>query len=247
MVCGLARAAGAKRRLRERGEAGLQPRGSLERARRPPAPSRAAGTSSCCSKDRRRCPNRACCSSTTRSVSMRRFGRPARAPRSTWSGPRARGAAISTGVSQSYTAAAKAVGGLLLPAGDAWRAAWAIDPTLALYGPDGLHPSTIGHATSRRWSIYPADFQRGRETDADLAGRVRKRKPACLAPSGGGNRRSRRSLKCRASRATKPVILCRLSLAPRPPSAVTRSIYLGTLGGDSCRRDAEHGDLPLRG
>lgn len=48
------------------------------------------------------------------------------------------------GVSQSYRAAAKAVGGLLLPAGDAWRAAWAIDDRLALYSPDGLHPTTAG-------------------------------------------------------------------------------------------------------
>ena len=48
------------------------------------------------------------------------------------------------GVSQSYAAAAKAVNGLLLPAGDAWRAAWAIDPKLALYGPDGFHPSPMG-------------------------------------------------------------------------------------------------------
>ena len=32
------------------------------------------------------------------------------------------------GVSQSYAIAAKAVGGLLLPVGDAWRSAWAIDP-----------------------------------------------------------------------------------------------------------------------
>ena len=48
------------------------------------------------------------------------------------------------GVSQSYRAAAKAVGGLLLPAGDAWRSAWAIDEGLALYSPDGLHPSNAG-------------------------------------------------------------------------------------------------------
>lgn len=48
------------------------------------------------------------------------------------------------GVSQSYAAAASAVGGLLLPGGDAWRAAWAIDPNLALYNADGLHPSTMG-------------------------------------------------------------------------------------------------------
>ena len=48
------------------------------------------------------------------------------------------------GVSQSYAAAAKAVQGLLLPAGDAWRAAWAINPELPLYGPDGFHPSEMG-------------------------------------------------------------------------------------------------------
>jgi hypothetical protein len=48
------------------------------------------------------------------------------------------------GVSQSYTAAAAAVKGLLLPAGDAWRAAWALDGQLPLYGPDGFHPSPSG-------------------------------------------------------------------------------------------------------
>jgi hypothetical protein len=48
------------------------------------------------------------------------------------------------GVSASYTAAAKDVGGLLLPAGDAWRAAWQRDPGLQLYGPDGFHPSPLG-------------------------------------------------------------------------------------------------------
>jgi hypothetical protein len=48
------------------------------------------------------------------------------------------------GVSQSYAAAAKGVKGLLLPAGDAWRAAWAADAGLELYGPDGFHPSPIG-------------------------------------------------------------------------------------------------------
>ena len=48
------------------------------------------------------------------------------------------------GVSQSYAAAAKDVKGLLLPAGDAWRAAWATDAGLPLYGPDGFHPSPMG-------------------------------------------------------------------------------------------------------
>ena len=47
-------------------------------------------------------------------------------------------------VSASYRAAAQAVNGLLLPVGDAWRAARKRDPTLALYGVDGFHPTTVG-------------------------------------------------------------------------------------------------------
>lgn len=47
-------------------------------------------------------------------------------------------------VSRSYASAAADVGGLLLPAGDAWRAAWRRDKALALYGPDGFHPSALG-------------------------------------------------------------------------------------------------------
>lgn len=48
------------------------------------------------------------------------------------------------GVSRSYTEAATLVDGLLFPAGDAWRAAWRRDAGLALYGPDGFHPSRLG-------------------------------------------------------------------------------------------------------
>ena len=48
------------------------------------------------------------------------------------------------GVVQSYTAAAGAVGGLLLPAGEAWRAAWRLDASLPLYAADGFHPSPMG-------------------------------------------------------------------------------------------------------
>ena len=47
-------------------------------------------------------------------------------------------------VSQSYKAAASEVNATLMPAGDAWREAWAADSTLALYGPDGFHPSPMG-------------------------------------------------------------------------------------------------------
>jgi hypothetical protein len=47
-------------------------------------------------------------------------------------------------VRQSYQEAAEAVHGLFLPAGEAWRAAWAVDPELPLYGADGFHPSELG-------------------------------------------------------------------------------------------------------
>jgi hypothetical protein len=43
----------------------------------------------------------------------------------------------------SYRRAAEAAKAELLPAGGAWRAAWNCDP-VALYGPDGFHPSMLG-------------------------------------------------------------------------------------------------------
>jgi hypothetical protein len=48
------------------------------------------------------------------------------------------------GVSASYTAAARAVNGKLLPAGDAWGRAMRAHPDLALYSEDGLHPTRAG-------------------------------------------------------------------------------------------------------
>ena len=48
------------------------------------------------------------------------------------------------GVSVSYATAARDVNGLLFPVGDAWRAAWRRDASLALYGADGFHPSARG-------------------------------------------------------------------------------------------------------
>jgi len=44
----------------------------------------------------------------------------------------------------SFQQAAAAVNGVFLPAGEAWRSAWAEDPNLQLYGGDGFHPSEIG-------------------------------------------------------------------------------------------------------
>jgi hypothetical protein len=48
------------------------------------------------------------------------------------------------GVKTSYEAAAKAIDGLFLPAGQAWRRAWQLNGRLALYEPDGLHPTVSG-------------------------------------------------------------------------------------------------------
>jgi hypothetical protein len=52
--------------------------------------------------------------------------------------------AVFDDVRDSYQAAADEVGGLFFPAGEAWRTAWASDPQLQLYGPDGYHPSELG-------------------------------------------------------------------------------------------------------
>lgn len=48
------------------------------------------------------------------------------------------------GVRTSYETAAASVDGLLLPAGEAWRAAWRDAPDLPLYAGDGFHPSRVG-------------------------------------------------------------------------------------------------------
>jgi hypothetical protein len=78
-------------------------------------------------------------------------------------------------VSASYTGAAALTGGVLLPAGDAWRAAWRREPRLALYGPDGFHPSPLGsylaalaivHAlTGRLPSVRPPHGVSARDLD----------------------------------------------------------------------------------
>lgn len=44
----------------------------------------------------------------------------------------------------SFQEAARAVGGVFIPAGEAWRIALAADPQIGLYGPDGFHPSAAG-------------------------------------------------------------------------------------------------------
>lgn len=47
-------------------------------------------------------------------------------------------------VRDSYAGAAQAVGGIFIPAGEAWREVWRLDPDVPLYGVDGFHPSRDG-------------------------------------------------------------------------------------------------------
>jgi hypothetical protein len=47
-------------------------------------------------------------------------------------------------VIKSYATAAAKTGSLLCPAGDAWKNAWQMDPSIALYGPDNFHPGIDG-------------------------------------------------------------------------------------------------------
>ncbi|MFL5474368.1 MAG: hypothetical protein ACJ8A6_01640 [Gemmatimonadales bacterium] len=58
--------------------------------------------------------------------------------------PAAPDRAVFDGVLQSCLDTARAVDGRCFPAGEAWRRAWAEDPALPLYGPDGFHPSPLG-------------------------------------------------------------------------------------------------------
>ena len=67
------------------------------------------------------------------------------------------------GVRLSYAAAAGAVGGLLIPAGDAWREAWRRDSRLALYGPDGFIPPPPARTWPRSSSIRHSSA--GRRSD----------------------------------------------------------------------------------
>ena len=49
-------------------------------------------------------------------------------------------------VRDSYTDAARASDGILMPVGEAWRIALARDPALPLYAGDGFHPTELGSA-----------------------------------------------------------------------------------------------------
>ncbi|HEY2908054.1 MAG TPA: hypothetical protein VGJ29_19265 [Vicinamibacterales bacterium] len=77
------------------------------------------------------------------------------------------------GVKTSYAAAARAVGGVFLPAGEAWRAAWKWNAQLAFYGPDRFHPTPLGS-----YLAALVIYQR-------LSGRTLVGTPSTLRPPGG--------------------------------------------------------------
>jgi hypothetical protein len=58
--------------------------------------------------------------------------------------PESSRAAAFDGVKLSYQKAAREIGGIFLPAGEAWRIAWSRKPDLQLYGTDGFHPTALG-------------------------------------------------------------------------------------------------------
>jgi hypothetical protein len=60
---------------------------------------------------------------------------------------------------ESYRLAAEDVNGLLLAAGNAWRAAWVHDPDAPFYAGDGLHPSIHGSYIAAL-TIFGAIFHR---------------------------------------------------------------------------------------
>jgi len=79
-------------------------------------------------------------------------------------------------VRESYTLAAADVGGMLFPAGEAWRAALRRDPHAPLYRRDGLHPSPTG-SYAAALSIFGVLY--GRPL-AGLPARLRLRKGAAI-------------------------------------------------------------------
>lgn len=63
-------------------------------------------------------------------------------------------------VRDSYATAARDVGGVFLPAGEAWRAAWRRDPQLSLYASDRFHPTLQGSYAA---ALVIADRLTGRQ------------------------------------------------------------------------------------
>lgn len=84
-------------------------------------------------------------------------------------------------VRDNYTQAAEDVDGMLIPAGEAWRAAWRRDGGVAFYSRDGLHPTPAGSYLAAL-SIFGMLFDR---SPVGLPARINVRGaqvPPALAP-----------------------------------------------------------------
>ena len=99
-------------------------------------------------------------------------------------------------VHANYAAAAAAVDGIVIPAGESWRAAWRRSPALGLWGGDGFHPSLLGstvaaaavHAALVGPGPVPQEIPRGTAApirmSASLAGIVQSSVAEAVAASG---------------------------------------------------------------
>jgi hypothetical protein len=83
-------------------------------------------------------------------------------------------------VRDSYALAARDVSGWFLPAGETWRAAWRSEPSLALYGSDGFHPTVAG-SYAAALTIFaglsgrsPLDLPAPAAVDPNVAERLRQ-------------------------------------------------------------------------
>lgn len=76
-------------------------------------------------------------------------------------------------VRDSYALAARDVEGWFLPAGETWRAAWRAEPSIALYGGDGFHPTVAG-TYAAALTIYAGLSGRSPEDVSALAGVTEK-------------------------------------------------------------------------
>jgi hypothetical protein len=87
-----------------------------------------------------------------------------------------------TAVRDSYRAAADAVDGVFLPAGEAWQTAWRADPELPLYGGDGYHPSRLGTylAALVMYEQFTGKDARALPTNAIVGGAALNASPATI-------------------------------------------------------------------
>ncbi len=95
------------------------------------------------------------------------------------------------GVSDSHRTAAEEAEVLLLPVGEAWRAAWRKNQQLALYGPDGFHPSPLGTylaalviyqgLTQKDPRQLPAEFSSSKKTTGSVSPEIIRQLQAAAA------------------------------------------------------------------